>query len=205
MTSITYNTDIPLSTDIPAISQAQFRTNCNAIQTIWGEDHINFNVGAGLNSGQHKFVNFNGINAPATPTPNNSVLYPVAGIANTANAELRFKNQNTGIPPIAFPASLIRAYGVFDQNGNAVSLQNINLLCSGPAANIYTLTIATGAVAGATAQFGVLATAANVIGGSGQVALTSGYTYLTPNTFTLSFGLLPTLPANGFTCIVFQL
>ena len=139
--SITFNTNIPQPGDNPSVSQGQFLTNFNAIQSIWGVDHVNFNVGAGSVSGQHQLVTFNGKNVPGTQTDPNSALYTnnvTSGSFNTASAstvaEMYYKN-NSAI----FPISMIKAFGCFDNNGNSLNAWNMVLHSPGghPSAGMF--------------------------------------------------------------------
>lgn len=50
---MTYNPNIPLGTDIPSQSQAQFLTNFQQLNTVFDIDHIPFNDVTAANRGKH--------------------------------------------------------------------------------------------------------------------------------------------------------
>ncbi len=205
MTSFTFNAGIPDAPNNPSVDQPDMKQNNQSTNLILAVDHVSFNStgvgGPGSSGGQHLQVTFNGKNVPGgAPTDPLSFLFTNSGVASTVS-DMRYQNANS-----IFPVSLIRAYGVFDATGTPVALQSMNLTCTAPVAGVYALTIATGAVNGATPTFGVLAMANQT--GLGQI-LAPLYAYVTATTFNLGFrtansgGL--TTPAQGFTCIVFQL
>jgi hypothetical protein len=210
MTMFTYNSGVPFATNNPSNDQPQMLINTVSNFGIWNVDHVGFNTtnttgNPNASGGQHLRVTFNGKNPPTFSAPIDpiSALYTLSGVATT-NAELRFLN---GLN-IAFPVSLIRAYGVFDTNGNVVSSQSINLTNVGTwnSGTGYSLLITANAITGNT--YGVLVTANQ----SGlNPTWSSAYVYSsTPGvSFTVGFRRSDTAafgqPSNGFTCIVFQL
>ena len=50
---MTFNPNIPQSTDIPAQSQAQFLTNFSQLNTVFDLDHVTFNNATAANRGKH--------------------------------------------------------------------------------------------------------------------------------------------------------
>lgn len=57
--SISYNRDIPDAPNNPSNDQPLMKANTDAIDDLLAVDHISFNVGAGLNSGNHNVIHFN--------------------------------------------------------------------------------------------------------------------------------------------------
>lgn len=97
--SLIYYPNIPLDTDVPSQSASKFNTNFTTLNTVFGEDHVAYNVGT--NQGLHKQVTFP-LPLPGSPSPINtaSVAYPLAGPSLT---QLFFSNatqkwQLTGLP-----------------------------------------------------------------------------------------------------------
>ncbi|SRR5260221_6787360 len=66
--TINYNLNIPLATNSPSVDQPPMKVNTNAIQTILGVDHYNFNVASATPGGMHQQVTFPANNVPAVPT-----------------------------------------------------------------------------------------------------------------------------------------
>ena len=62
---MTYNPNIPQSTDRPSDSQSQILANFTALNTIFGKDHVEFN--ASTDEGEHKKVT---LHEPVVADPN---------------------------------------------------------------------------------------------------------------------------------------
>ena len=207
MTVFTYNQNVPFATNNPSVDQPQMLINTVSDFGIWNVDHVGFNTtniigNPNASGGQHLRVTFNGKNPPGfTPTDPISALYTVNGVA-TNNSEMRFLNALN----VAFPVSLIRAYGVFDTNGNIVDSQAINLSCSGfTGGGGYAMVLEAGAVSGDS--YGVLILAQS---GGLNPAWIPVYIIDSATLFAVGFRLLSSSgglgqPDFGFTCIVFQL
>ncbi len=194
--TFSFNDGIPATNDNPSSDQPGMLQNNVSTNGIIAVDHITFNL---ANGGTHTQVHLPGFTTPAVingTATQGSVLYSQAGVADTAYATLTMKNARA----LNFPISLIRAYGVFDATGTPIGTQNLNLTTAAPVASVFTMTIATGAINGNT--YGVLAIASS----TGTAGIPANYVYGAGGTFKLSFGLVGAVtPANGFTCIVFQL
>lgn len=146
---ITYNVNIPDTPNNPSNDQPLMKTNTNAIQTILGIDHVNFNVTNPPDGGTHKQVTFSTKNAPVAQTEPQSVLYTDSGTASTV-ADMRFRNQN-GI----FPVNAIKAFGVFTTTAvnGAVALDmgmNVSSITASAAGQTYTVALTANAVNGTT-------------------------------------------------------
>lgn len=101
---------IPEATDDPAVSQSQLKTNFTALNTIFGEDHVE--LVASADNGEHTKVTFNDVlaAAPNLGTPKAS-LFPMADSDGTT--QLFFENfdtlttanilrQMTNLPSVAY-------------------------------------------------------------------------------------------------------
>lgn len=89
---MTYNANIPLSTDLISNSQAQIQANFSQLNSQFAIDHVAFNTGSGNGDGTHKKITFD--NAPTEPTPAGTVsnIFP---LLTNGNQELYFKNSST--------------------------------------------------------------------------------------------------------------
>lgn len=172
--SISYNTGIPAASHNPSNDQPLMRDNTDAINSIWDIDHISFNSGAGLNSGQHKQVTLNGENAAGAQTDPNSVLYTGAGTAS-AVAQLFWRNQNS-----IYHISPIRAWGTFVPTA-IVLTQTFNIASIvRNSAGSYTITMNTNVVTGTS--YAVFISA----GGGPITSPTTTYAITSATVFTLS-------------------
>ena len=71
---MTYQPNIPQDSTAPSQSASDFRTNFLALNTIFGEDHIEFNNAVSADRGEHKKVVFNNvIDDPDEATPKASL------------------------------------------------------------------------------------------------------------------------------------
>lgn len=86
---MTFNANIPQSTDLISNSQPQILANFSQLNTQFAVDHNAFNTGSGNGNGHHKKVFFD--NAPVAPTVagTESAIYP--GLVSAAQ-QLFFKN-----------------------------------------------------------------------------------------------------------------
>jgi hypothetical protein len=214
MSAISYNyyANIPNAPDNPSFDQPLMQVNSQSINSIIAVDHVGFKStgsgGPGTSGGQHLQVTFNGKNVPAgAPTDPLSIMYTnnitVGTSTNTTSAssvaEVFYQNSSA-----VFPISMIKAFGSFDKNGN--SLNTWNCSSSGNSGG-YTITLATGAVAGTGNNYCAIVTPnAFSTGGYSLVGTASN---LTASSFLASFRTPATtgtsLESTPFSIIVLQL
>jgi hypothetical protein len=177
--SINYVTNIPFATHNPSSDQPNMEIDTNAVNQWTGIDHIPFNVGAGLVSGQHKQVTFNGFNVPGAQTTPNSVEY-TNSTASTPAGQLFWVNSNA-----TYHLSPIRAWGVFSPAG-IVLTQTVNVASIVPSGvNQWTVTLNANVVA--SSSYGVIAT-----GGSQGLIATYSITSATVFTIFITSNVNPT-------------
>jgi len=88
---MSFNANIPLSTDDPSVSQGQILTNFQQLDTIFGNNHITFT--AGSNNGKHNFCQFPEQGAaPATAVNENAVYSADTG----TQPDLHYRPENNG-------------------------------------------------------------------------------------------------------------
>lgn len=70
---MTFTAGIPLDTDDPSVSAGQFRNNFNALDTMFGNNHVTFTAGA--NNGKHNFCQFPEQGAAPATAANENAIY----------------------------------------------------------------------------------------------------------------------------------
>jgi len=146
--SFTFSTTIPAAANNPSVDQPVMLQNNVATNGIIGVDHITFNT---ANGGNHLQVHLPAFTAPTVVNgtgTQGSVIYSVAGVADSSYAQLTFLNARS----LNFPLNLIRAYALSDTNGNVISSQSFNVTSiarSGPGTS-YTITLPANVVTGTT-------------------------------------------------------
>lgn len=71
---MSYNPNIPQATDRPSVSQGQFLTNFQQLNTVFSNDHVAFNNATVANRGKHKKVTLISSSTPTTD-PTDLALY----------------------------------------------------------------------------------------------------------------------------------
>lgn len=224
MTMFTYNTQIPFSTNNPSVDQPQMLINTVAINGIWSVDHVGFNStgigGSGSSGGQHTQVTFNGNNPPATAPSQASlsILYAntISGAQtyNTASAspisQLFYLNQSGAAmapqPLAAFPVSMIKAFGSFDNNGNKLNCWN--LTCTRVGVGQFNFQMPTGCVNSANYSVFCLAQASSTPGAPTMLAIVYSINAASPSNFTINFGfpgIIAFADPRQFSVMVMQL
>lgn len=97
MTFVSYNLSIPAAANNPSADQPLMQTNTNSINTIFGQDHISFNL---TNGGIHKQVNMTNQSSPARVS--DTVIY-----SRTAGGQssIWVKNSSQDLPLFTGTAS----------------------------------------------------------------------------------------------------
>ncbi len=119
---MTYNPNIPISSDIPAQSQAQFLTNFQQLNTVFDADHVPFNDATSANRGKHDKSTYIAGSDPATAAGEIAVYSKNAG----GVPELFMRDQSSGtviqlskgVPSATFPGSTFLPGGVSMKWGN---------------------------------------------------------------------------------------
>lgn len=123
--SFTFNTGIPAAGNNPSNDQPIMQANNVATDGILNVDHISFNANDG---GTHKQVHLTAFTNPTVintgVTTEGSVIYSAAGVADTARAACKFKNDRN----IPYVLNLIKAWAYVDgATGNIISSQSMNV------------------------------------------------------------------------------
>lgn len=116
---IAYDPTIPSTGGRPSAQYLDIRDNFASIQTLIDIDHVDF---SSPNYGKHAQVTLANVTSPGAQSNPQSVIYSKPGIASTGISDVTFKNQN-GV----FVLDLIRAFVKFDNNGNILSSQSMNV------------------------------------------------------------------------------
>lgn len=132
--SFTYTTDIPAAGNNPSTDQTPLQVNTNTVSDCIQVDHVAFN---NSDCGKHNRVTFPTYRPQGVQTGDASVMFTEAGAENL-NAQLKFKNSSG-----PFPASLIKAYGVYAFTNASTSiaavgsqeLNSVVLSATAPATN----------------------------------------------------------------------
>lgn len=180
--SISYNLNIPDAPNNPSDDQPLMQINTNALDTIIAIDHISFNTANGGNHQQvhlPSFTNPSVVNGTATQ---GSVIYSAAGTADTARAQIFYKNAFG----VALPISPIKAFGSFD--GAGVTLNSINVTAVRNSQGNFTLTITANAITGT--NYSVLACCTSLQN------LTPQYTIVSATQVTLIFRNVANAPVD---------
>jgi hypothetical protein len=106
--NITFVPNIPQTDDNPSDSQPNLLINTNAEPSIWGVDHIPFNVNYSGTHVQNTYLGFSLSAFPSGASATASIAYPAAGITKNTTAQYYFKNMDA-----TFPLSAIKAFGSF--------------------------------------------------------------------------------------------
>lgn len=120
---MTYNPNIPMSTDLISDSQANLLTNFGQLDTVFGQDHIEYS--AAVDRGKHKFSTYTDqVGTEPTPAANELAAYAatVGGITS-----LRYRKDNT---TVAYTLNPIKAFAIFTANtgiGAQVITQQFNV------------------------------------------------------------------------------
>ena len=70
---MTYQSGIPLATDLISTSQSDIRNNFTAIGSSWPVDHVDFNDSG---AGEHQQITFNNNNTPGSvPSDPSSIIF----------------------------------------------------------------------------------------------------------------------------------
>lgn len=197
--SFTFSTTVPAAPNNPSVDQPDMLQNNVATNGILAVDHITFNAS---NGGTHQqmhmpaFTNPSAINGGVS---DGSVIYSAAGVADTARAQIYYKNAFN----LQIPLSLIKAYGCFDTAGTSLNTMNLSSSAFSGVSG-YTLTMPANIVTGT--NYGVLITPNQ----SGLNPLWGiGYAITSATQFSIGFRRVDNnafgQPTNGFTCIVFQI
>jgi len=193
--TFSFSTTIPAANNDPSDDQPIMLTNNGSIAGLIAVNHIGFNTTGG---GQHKFVEFNGNNAPSPPAGNASVLFTAAGTAKPASPQPFWQNADATFHlPIKAWALVTEAGGI--DNNQSSNVASINR----PSTGRYDITLTTGATN--SASFGVnITTSPN----SGGFVTLGSYTLTGTNTFSV-FISQPENTSNNrnapFTFIVYQI
>lgn len=150
MTNYDFNENIPAAGNNPSNDQPVMQDNNLSIFGIWTNDHVGFRAN---NGGTHLQTNFAGFGSSSIIAGNPaSVMYPGAGTANSAAAQLFYKNSQ-----ITTQLSAIRAWGFVDSTGTVISSQSVNvasIIHSG--SGVFAITLAANSVT--SANFAILST-----------------------------------------------
>lgn len=121
--SFPFNTGVPATGSSPAQNYGAMQQNNVSSQAILAVDHYTYGNTIG---GQHQKCTFPEIiPVPAAPAPGGAVLYPSAGQANPAIAQLSVNNSQVTLIP-----TVIRAYGVISRYASGPYPRDINMLNS---------------------------------------------------------------------------
>lgn len=125
---MTYNPNIPQSTDLISNSQPDILTNFSQLNTIFATDHYTWNDATSANRGLHKQITFPAVlGSDPTVTGATGEIYTKTVSALT---QLFFSNENTvtqltggdsslaGSGYVTFPGGLILQWGVTSVNGS---------------------------------------------------------------------------------------
>lgn len=193
--SFSFDDTIPAANNNPSFDQPVMLQNNVSNQGIWTVDHIGFNA---ANGGTHAQLNFAGFGSSTLlgPAPA-SLVYPAAGVADTANAQLYFKNSDG-----TFPISLIRACGYFSNGAIVIGSQQVNVSSVvHTSTGIYTISL----VANAVTSNAFIITA---LADSSVPSLAVKYHITGIGTFQLQFFATTTMTLtdpNNFSFIVLQI
>lgn len=121
--TFTYNNAVPAAANNPSNDQPDMLTNTQSINSIIAVDHATFNTANGGTHTQVHLPNFTNPSVINGTANEGSVVYSVAGIADSGFAQLTFKNDHN----LNFPLNLIRAFAVCDTLGNIISSQSFNV------------------------------------------------------------------------------
>lgn len=117
---ISYDGTIPSVGGDPNIQYNTIRSNFASIQTFEDVNHVDFSE---PEYGQHLKIDLPFVAAPASPSDLASVVFSKAGVVDSSASDLAFINKNA-----TFVLNLIRAYVKFDNNGNILNGQNMNVV-----------------------------------------------------------------------------
>lgn len=154
---MTYNPNIPLSSDIPSQSQAQFLTNFQQLNTVFDVDHVPFNDATSANRGKHDKSTYIAGSDPATAAGEIAVYSKTSG----GVPELFMRDQSSGtviqlskgVPSATFPGSTFLPGGVsmkwgsFTMTGTSATVTYSSPFTSSPFSVVIT-PIDSGAAAG---------------------------------------------------------
>lgn len=100
---MTFNPGIPQSSDIPSQSQSQILTNFSQLNTIFGNNHYEFNNATVANRGKHKFVSMPAQGSDPATSSSEMALYTKIVSGNT---ELFVRRESNGtVVQLTGPAS----------------------------------------------------------------------------------------------------
>ena len=119
---MTFNPNIPQSTDIPSQSQAQFLTNFTQLNTVFGQDHVTFNDATSANRGKHDQSTYIDQGSDPATSSNEIALYSKA-LSGVSTLYMRKESSGTvvqlsGVDPSAassgttfLPGGLVLKWG----------------------------------------------------------------------------------------------
>lgn len=115
---MSFNPNIPQSTDLISQSQGQILTNFAQSNTIFDVDHFTFNDAAAADRGKHRQSTYPELGAAPTTIANEGAVFTLAG---TAETELYFRRESNGEQ---VQLSIIRAWANFFWNGAAIVIND---------------------------------------------------------------------------------
>lgn len=195
--TFTFNTGIPAANNNPSVDQPDMLINNVSTDGILAVDHISFNA---LNGGTHKQMHMPSFTNPAVingGASDGSVIYSAAGSADATRAQSYFKNAFN----VAFPVSLIKAYGIFD--AAAATLNAINITAVRTSTGLFRLTMPANVVA--STSFGVLVSIGNA---ALNPATSTEYSIINITTVDVSFRNSATnvlFNPTSFTILILQI
>lgn len=180
-------TPTPQPTDIPSQTQGVLLTNFNNLIGWAAVDHVGY--GVSTVAGQHNQVTLPVNSSVVAPTGAASVVYSVAGTANSSASQLLYQSA-AGI----FPLSMVRAYGFANNNGVILGSQSANVQSiSRSSAGTYVVTLVSGVVSGT--NYGIIANCTQQYLGTSCVVC--NYTITSATQFTISTIAPNQGPPNG--------
>lgn len=160
---MTYDPNVPLSTDLVSADLSQMQTNFSQANTIFNTDHFNYVAAPSGNRGMHRLINFPVIPTPPTLSGDASAIYPklIGGKAELFFANATLEKQLTGpngslVPGsgyISIPGGLVLAWG-FDATTGQGNHQKTWLSATGfTFTNVYAAWIVPISNTGTSGQF----------------------------------------------------
>jgi hypothetical protein len=156
-----YNPNIPQSTDIIANSQSDILNNFQALNNVFGVNHLTFEAPG---QGKHAFLQMPEYSGSVSTAIDEAGLYAAIG-ASSAQTELVFRRENNGAT-IAFTECLAGATGwtrlpsgILAKWGNASAqgLQTITFNAQAPFMNVFVVLIGQQTSNGSTSDGGTYA------------------------------------------------
>ena len=140
-----FNPSIPQPDDLLSVSQGEIQTNFSELNTVFEQDHVEYDNATTLDRGKHKQSTYIELVNPDEPTTgaNESSIWAIEGPTSTQTELYMRREGQSGdldVPTKDLAIFGVAAAGLFDAAGAALGTHNVNMTAVNDSLGVFTCT-----------------------------------------------------------------